>query len=157
MTKTNFIIEPGQQVLTMTRTFNAPRALVFKAYTDPNIVPQWYGKRDQKTTVDRMEVKKGGVWRYVIHDTHNNEYAFNGVYHTVTSPELLVNTFEFEGMAGHIGLITTIFTEQNGQTLMTEFSLYPSVEDRDGVVASGMEDGAVQSMDRFEECLAKAK
>jgi len=157
MAKTSFIIEPGQQVLTMTRTFNAPRKLVFKAYTDPSIVPQWYGKRDQKTTVDRMEVKKGGVWRYVIHDTHNNEYAFNGVYHTVTSPELLVNTFEFEGMPGHIGLITTTFTEQNGQTLMTEFSLYPTVEDRDGVVASGMEGGAVESMDRFEECLANAK
>jgi uncharacterized protein YndB with AHSA1/START domain len=102
-----------------------------------------------------MDVRKGGIWRYINRDNNSNEYAFNGVYHEISSPERLVNTFEFEGVPS-VGLITTTFEEQpGGKTLLTEISLYPSIEVRDGVLQSGMSEGAIELMDRFEELLAK--
>lgn len=155
MNKTQFIIEPGKQDIIITRAFNAPRQRVFAAYTDPTLIPQWWGPRKYTTTVDTMEVKKGGVWRYVQRDEHSHEFAFTGVYHEITSPERLINTFEFEGLPSHVGLVITTFEEQGGQTLLYEKSIYPSVEDRDGTVSSGMQGGAIETMDRFEELLAK--
>lgn len=155
MNKTQFTIEPGKQEIIMTRKFNAPRQRVFAAYTDPTLIPQWWGPRKYTTTVDAMEVKKGGVWRYVQHDAQRNEFAFNGVYHEITSPERLINTFEFEGLPGHVGLVITTFEEQDGQTLLQEKSVFPTVEDRDGIVSSGMQGGAIETMDRFEQLLAK--
>lgn len=155
MAKTKFMIEPGKQEIIMTRAFNAPRQRVFNAYTDPALIPQWWGPRRLTTTVDTMEVKKGGVWRYVQRDAQSNEFAFNGVYHEITSPERLINTFEFEGFPGHVGLVITTFEEQDGQTLLHEKSVFPSVEDRDGIISNGMEPGAIETMNRFEELLAK--
>ena len=155
MNKTQFIIPPDKQEIIMTRAFNAPRQRVFAAYTDPTLIPQWWGPRRYTTVVDRMEVKKGGVWRYVQRSAQGEEFAFNGVYHEITSPERLIHTFEFEGLAGHVGLVVTTFEEKDGQTILNEKSIYPSIEDRDGTVASGMEGGAVETMDRFEELLAK--
>jgi uncharacterized protein YndB with AHSA1/START domain len=153
MSKTQFILEPGKQEIVMTRTFNAPRQRVFKAYTDPTLIPQWWGPRRLTTTVETMEVKKGGVWRYVQHDAGRNEFAFNGVYHEISPPERLINTFEFEGMPGNVGLVITTFEERGGQTILSEKSVFPSVEDRDRV-SSGMEGGAIETLDRFEELLA---
>ena len=155
MTKTHFIIEPGKQEIIMTRAFNAPRQRVFKAYTDPTLIPQWWGPRRYTTVVDGMEVKKGGVWRYVQRNAQGEEFAFNGVYHEISSPERLINTFEFEGLPGHVGLVVTTFEEQNGQTILHEKSIFPTVEDRDGTVASGMQGGAIETMDRFEELLGR--
>lgn len=154
MTKATIIAEPEKQVIVIQRIFNAPRELVFKAWTDPVAIPEWWGPRGLTTVVDKMEVKKGGIWRYIQGDS-KTEYAFNGVYHEVVSPERLVHTFEFEGMPGQIGLVTVTFEDDNhGKTKFTETSLYPSVEVRDGVLQSGMTDGATELMDRFEELLA---
>lgn len=155
MTKLNLIAEPGKHAITMTRMFDAPRALVFKAYTDPTLIPQWWGPRNLTTIVDKMEVKKGGVWRFVHRDAEGNEYAFNGVYHESVAPERIVYTFEFEGMPGHVLLETVIFEEQDGKTLLTDIAVFQSIEDRDGMLSTGMEDGATESMDRFAELLAK--
>jgi len=155
MNKTQFSIPPGKQEIIMTRAFNAPRQRVFAAYTDPTLIPEWWGPRRYTTVVDRMEVKKGGVWRYVQRSPQGEEFAFNGVYHEITAPERLINTFEFEGLPGHVGLVITTFEEQDGQTILNEKSVFPSVEDRDGTIASGMEGGAIETMDRFEEVLAK--
>jgi uncharacterized protein YndB with AHSA1/START domain len=102
-----------------------------------------------------MEVRKGGIWRYIQRDAEGNEYAFNGVYHDIVSPERLVYTFEFEGMPGHVLLETVVFEEQDGKTKLSDISVFQSVEDRDGMLASGMEQGAVETMDRFEELLAR--
>lgn len=145
----------GKQEIIITRAFNAPRRRVFAAYTDPALIPQWWGPRRSTTVVDRMEVKKGGVWRYVQRSAEGEEFAFNGVFHEIASPERLINTFEFEGQPGNVGLVLTTFEEQDGQTILNEKSIFPSVEDRDGVVASGMESGAIETMDRFEEILTK--
>jgi len=155
MNKTQFNIPPGTQNIIMTRAFNAPRQRVFDVYTDPTLIPQWWGPRAYTTVVDKMEVKKGGVWRYVQRIADGQEIAFNGVYHEITAPERLINTFEVEGLAGNVGLVITTFEEQGGQTLLTEVSVFPSVEDRDGAAASGMQGGAIETMDRFEELLAK--
>lgn len=153
MNKTNFIIPPDSQNIEMRRLFNAPRSRVFAAYTDPQLIPQWWGPRRYTTVVERMEVKKGGVWRYVQHGSDGNAWAFNGVYHEIIRPEQIINTFEFEGWPGNVGLVVTTFEEQSGQTLLRELTVYPSVAARDRTVAAGMEGGAIESLDRFEEIL----
>src|SRR5687767_4190789 len=116
MTKLNVIAEPGKQEIILTRNFDAPRELVFKAFIDPKLVERWWGPRGLTTTVDQMDVKKGGIWRYVQRDENGNEYGFNGVYHHIAAPEQLVFTFEFEGMPGHVLLETVTFEEHGGKT-----------------------------------------
>jgi len=153
MSKVKVIAEPGSHEVTMTRDFDAPRELVFKAFTDPALVAQWWGPHGTTTIVDKMEVKQGGVWRYVQGGEDGSEWGFHGVYHAVTSPERLVYTFEFEGMPGHVLLETISFEENNGKTTMKDSSVFQTVADRDGMIQSGMEGGAEESWDRFEELL----
>lgn len=153
MEKLKLVAEPGKHEIRMWRDFDAPRELVFKAFTDPALVPKWWGPHDVTTTVDQMDVRKGGIWRYVQCDASGNEYAFSGVYHNVASPERLVFTFEFEGMPGHVLLETVTFEEHGGKTRIMDSSVFQTVEDRDGMIASGMERGAQDSWDRFEELL----
>lgn len=156
MTKLNVIAEPGKHEIIMTREFDAPRALVFKALTDPALIPQWWGPKSVTTSVDKMEVKPGGLWRYVQRDA-NGEYGFHGVYHSVDSPERMIYTFEFEGMPGHVLLETVTLEEHNGKTKITDSSIFQSVADRDGMLQSGMEGGATESWDRLEEILKPLK
>ena len=155
MTETILIAEPGVQEIVATRVFDAPRELVFKAITDPNLIPQWWGPRSLTTTVDKMEVKPGGIWRFVQRDAGGNEYAFHGVYHSIESPDRIVYTFEFEGVPGHVLLETVTFEDQDGKTKLVDQLVFQSVEDRDGMLMSGMEEGAAETMDRFAELLAK--
>lgn len=153
---TQFKTEPGKQEIVMTRVFEAPRELVFKAYTDPNAIPQWWGPSRHTTIVDKMEVKMGGIWRYVSHDSAGNEFAFRGVYHSIEYPSRIVFTFEFEGMPGHVLLETVTFEEQARKTILIDKSVFQSVEDRDGMLQSGMEGGAVETMERLAQLLAQA-
>ena len=90
----------------MSRTFDAPRALLFKIYTDPELIPQFWGPSKYTTIVDRLEVSVGGIWRFIQRDGKGKEFAFNGVFKEIDSPKRLVYTFEFEGMPGHIILET---------------------------------------------------
>jgi uncharacterized protein YndB with AHSA1/START domain len=155
MTETHFIVEPGKHAITITRVFDAPRELVFKAYTDPELLPQWWGPRKYTTTVERMEVRPGGIWRYIQRGPDGDEHAFHGVYHEAVSPERLIYTFEYEGMPGHVSLETVTLQDQAGKTLVTDQVIYQSVEDRDGMYQSGMQEGAIESMDRFAELLVR--
>lgn len=157
MPDTELTIEPGKHNLVITRVFDAPRDLVFKTVTDSSLIPQWWGQSNLTTTVEKMEVKPGGVWRYVQRDPAGNEFAFNGVYHAVVPPELLIYTFEFEGMPNHVMLETVTFEEQDGKTWMIDTPVFQTVEDRDAALASGMEQGASESTDRFAEVLAKSE
>jgi uncharacterized protein YndB with AHSA1/START domain len=153
MGKLNVVAEPGTLEILMTRDFNAPRELIFKAYTDPALIPQWWGPREYTTIVDKMEVRMGGIWRYVQRGADGSEYGFRGVFHEITSPERLVFTFEFEGMPGHI-LLETVTLEANGdKTTVIDSSVFQSIADRDGMLQAGMEVGAAESWDRFEELL----
>ncbi len=153
MGKLNIIAEPGKHEIIMTRDFDAPRALVFKTITDPTLIPRWWGPRRLTTVVDKMEVRMGGIWRYVQRDPDGNEYGFRGVYHQVSVPERLVYTFEWEGMPGHVLLETVTLAERDGKTIITDSSVFQTVEDRDGMLQSGMEGGATETWDRFEELL----
>jgi uncharacterized protein YndB with AHSA1/START domain len=139
--------------VTIARVFDAPRELVWKVANDPDLIPQWWGPGRLTTTVDKMDVKPGGVWRYVQRASDGSEYAFNGVYREVVPPERLVYTSEFEGMPGHVALQTVTFEEHGGRTKMTQKILFRTVEDLEGMVNSGMEEGAVESMDRFAQLL----
>ena len=94
----NISAEPGGREIVIISVFDAPREHVFRAYTDPNLIPQWWGLEEHTTTVDTMDVRPGGVWRLVSRDSNGNEFAFKGVYHSVVPPERLVRTSEFEGM-----------------------------------------------------------
>src|SRR2546421_10417513 len=115
MSKAVLTAEPAQHDIVMTRVFDAPRELVFKAYTDPAQVSQWWGLRSHTTRVDAMDVRPGGTWRFVDRDPDGNEYGFHGVYHEVAPPERLVSTFEFEGMPGHVVLETVTFEDVQGE------------------------------------------
>ncbi|MEO8610368.1 MAG: SRPBCC family protein [Chloroflexota bacterium] len=155
MGKLNVIAEPGKHEILMTRDFNAPRELVFKALCDPELIPQWWGPGQYKTVVDQMEVRKGGIWRYVQRDDQGSEWAFHGVYHEISAPDRMVYTFEFEGMPGHVMMETVTFEEHDGKTRLTDSAVFQSVADRDGMLQSGMEGGAAEGWDRFDEVLKR--
>jgi uncharacterized protein YndB with AHSA1/START domain len=153
--ETELVIEPGKQEVTITRVFDAPRELVFRVLTDPKLIPQWWGPRDLSTVVDAMDVRPGGVWRFLNVDADGNEYGFHGVYHEIVPPERLVYTFEYEGVPGHVLLETVTLEDLGGATKVTDHSVFQSLADRDGMVSSGMEVGARQSMDRLAELLTR--
>ena len=153
--KTTITAEPGKQEIFITREFDAPRELVFKAYTDANLYKQWLGPRGLEMKLEKFEPVTGGSYRY-IHSDKSGSYAFNGVNHLVQAPELIIGTFEFEGLPerGHVTLETARFEElPGGRTRVVSQSVFQSVEDRDGMVASGMESGVVQGYERLDELL----
>ncbi len=155
MTKTNFIAEPGKQEIVVTRVFDAPRVSVFRACTDPKLISQWWGPRRLTNSIDRMDVRPGGIWRVVQRDADGNEYAFHGVYHAVDTLVRLVRTFEFEGTPGHVLLETVTFEDLGSKTKLIDQSVFQSVEDRDAMFGAGMEEGSAESMERLAEILAK--
>ena len=156
--KTQVIAEPGKHEILITREFDAPRELVFKAYTDPKLVPQWWGPRYLTTEVDKMDVRPGGQWRFINRDAEGNVYAFHGVYHEVLAPERVIDTFEFEGLpeTGHVALETMKLEElPGGRTRLTVQSVFQSVADRDGMLQGGAVEGVNDTYDRFAELLKK--
>ncbi len=155
--RTRFIAEQGTQTVVLTRTLDAPRERVFKMFTDPCLIQHWWGPKTLTTTVDKMDVKQGGSWRFVQCRQDGKKYVFSGIYHKVSKPELLVFTFEYEGMPGHVLLETVRFEEHEGKTRLTDTSVFQSVEDRLVMLNDGMEEGAVESIDRFAELIATTR
>ena len=155
---THILAEPGTHEILITREFDAPRELVFKACTDPKLIPQWWGPRYLSTHVEKMDVRPGGQWRFLQRDAQGKEYAFHGVYHDVLAPERIIDTFEFEGLpeTGHVAL-ETMKLEQlpGGRTKFTVQSVFQSVADRDGALQSGMQEGVNETYDRLAELLTK--
>jgi len=156
-TGTTKVTLPSDREILITREFDAPRDLVFKAMTDPKLISRWWGPRKYATVVDKMDVRPGGAWRFVHRAPDGSEFGFRGEYREVVPPERIVQTFEFEPMAGHISVETATFTERDGRTLLTVRSLFASKEDRDGMVQSGMETGLRETHDRFAELLAELR
>lgn len=156
--KTTITAEPGKQEILVTREFDAPRELVFKAFTDSTLIPQWWGPRYLSTEVDTIEVRPGGQWRFINRDAEGKEYAFHGVYHEILAPERIIDTFEFEGLpeTGHVTLETMRLEELPGRrTRLIVQSVFQSVADRDGMLQSGMEEGLDDTYDRLAELLKK--
>jgi uncharacterized protein YndB with AHSA1/START domain len=154
--KTEIVAEPGAQQIVITREFDAPRELVYRAYTDPDLLVQWMGPKRLTMTIERHELRDGGRYRYIHRDENGIEAGFHGVFHGVPSLEVgVVRTFEFEGYPGHISLETLTLEERGGKTLSRAVSVFQSVEDRDGMIASGMESGVNEGMDKLDALLAR--
>ena len=109
-------------------------SLCSKVCTDPNLVSQWWGPRGLVTTVDKMDMRPGGVWRFVQRGPDGSEYAFHGVYREIMPQKRIVDTFEFEGMPGHVIIETMMFEDHDGKTRLVGTSLFQTVEDRDGML-----------------------
>lgn len=154
MSKTQITAEPGMPQIIITGEFDAPRELVFRAHTDPELLVQWLGPRDLALTVERYDTRDGGRWRYIHTDSDGNSYGFHGVFHGDPSPDAIVQTFEFEGAPGHVKLDTTTLEQRGASTLVRTVSAFPSVEARDAMIASGMERGTHDSAERLAELLA---
>lgn len=155
--KTEIIAEPGRQELFIKREFDAPRELVFRAYTDPEILVKWLGPRDLTMTVEKWEPHDGGSYRYT-HEHEGQKYAFFGVNHEILAPERIIGTFEFDGLPerGHVILGTTLFEElPEGRSRIVHQSVFRSVADRDGMIASGMERGVTEGYDKLDSLLAE--
>lgn len=156
--KTTITAEPGKQELFITRKFDAPRELVFKAHTDPEIYAKWLGPRELTTTFEIFEPVSGGRYRFIQKDKAGNEYAFHGVNHEVTAPERIIGTFEFEGLpeAGHVTLETLkLEALPNNRTRLVAHSVFQSVADRDGMVQAGMENGVIEGYEQLDELLSR--
>ncbi|MGZ3583604.1 MAG: SRPBCC family protein [Ktedonobacterales bacterium] len=154
-TKTQITAEPGMPKILITREFAAPRELVYRAYTDPELLVQWLGPRRLTMAIDRFDVRDGGTWRYTHRDADGNVYGFHGVFHGMPSPDGIVQTFEFEGAPGHVSLESVNFEERDGKTLVHQDAVFQSVEDRDAAIESGMETGINEGMERLDELLAR--
>lgn len=146
--------QPGARELQMTRVFDAPRELVWDAYTKREHISRWWGQRDSETIVDKQDARPGGEWRYVQKGQDGAEYGFHGEFLEVSPPDKLVYTFEFEGMPGHVVTDSLVFEEVDGKTRIVSTSTFVTEEDLQGMVASGMESGANESWERLAELLA---
>jgi uncharacterized protein YndB with AHSA1/START domain len=149
------VTTPSDREIVSERVFDAPRDRVFAAYTDPELIPQWWGPRRMTTIVDQMDVRPGGAWRFVMREPDGQEQGFRGVYREITPPERIVQTFEWEGLPGHVIVETATFEDLGERAKVRTTSLFHTTEERDGMLASGMEGGMTESHERLAELLAK--
>jgi uncharacterized protein YndB with AHSA1/START domain len=145
---------PSETEIVMTRVFDAPRDLVFRAHSSCEHISQWFGRRQDSMPSCSMDFRPGGKWRFVNRDDEGNEFVFYGEYRLIVEPERIDWTFGFEGMPGEPGLETLTLEEQDGKTTLTTRSYFTSIEERDAVIESGMERGASETWDRLAEHLA---
>ena len=156
MPDTKITATQGIPQIIITREFDAPRDLVFRAYTEPELLVQWLGPRVMTMTIDEYDVRDGGRWRYIHTDPDGAEHGFHGYFHGAPSAEGgIVQTFEYEGAPGHVMLSTTVLAERDGKTLVRGVSSFQSVEDRDAMIGSDMEWGVREGDDRLAELLAR--
>ena len=155
MSKTQIIADPGVPQIVITREFDAPRDLVFRAHVDPELLVQWLGPRSLTMTVEQFDVRHGGTWRFIHRDPDGNEHGFHGVFHGTPSPDSIVRTFEYEGVPGHVSLETLTLEEPVARTFLRAIAVFQSVEDRDGMAQSGMEQGVNEGYERLDELIAR--
>jgi uncharacterized protein YndB with AHSA1/START domain len=136
----------------MTRVFDAPRERVFAAHSKCEHIKRWWGRGNPLDC--EMDFRPGGRYRFVEHAPDGETYAFRGEYREIEAPARIVQTFEFEGMPGHVCVETLVFEEHDGKTTLTSTTVFDSKEDRDGMLSSGMEQGAKESMNALAELLA---
>jgi uncharacterized protein YndB with AHSA1/START domain len=157
MATTKITADPGVPFIDIEREFDAPRELVYRAWTDPDLLAQWLGPRRLTMVVDEYDVRDGGRWRYTHNEADGTSYGFHGVFHGTPTPDGMTQTFEFEGAPGHVALDSIRFEERDGRTLSVTHSVYQSVEARDAMVESGMEAGLTDGFSRLDELLASLK
>ena len=155
MTEMTITAKPGVPAVLTSREFDAPRDLVYRAFTKPDLLAHWLGPRKYTMTVDRYDLRDGGTWRYVHADNAGNAWGFHGVFHGTASLDGIVQTFEFEGAPGHVSTDTATFEEHDGKTTVRTNSVFQSVEARDAMVDNGMADGMSEGYERLDELVAK--
>lgn len=148
------IAEPGKTSFTTRRTVDAPRELVFDAFTKPEQLKRWMGPRSLEMMICESDLRVGGRYRFVHRAKDGQEFAFHGEYREVVPPERIVRTFVFELMPEHGALETLILEEKGDKTTITTLTIHKSVEARDGHVGSGMEAGMTEGYARLDELLA---
>jgi uncharacterized protein YndB with AHSA1/START domain len=153
MSELKITAEPGVPQILTEREFDAPRELIYRAFTEPELLAQWLGPRNYTMSIDRFDLRDGGTWRYTHTDGEGNEYAFHGVFHGEPSPEGMVQTFEFEGAPGHVSMDTLSLDERDGSTIVRTNTVFQSVEARDAMVEAGMSIGMSEGYDQLEELL----
>jgi uncharacterized protein YndB with AHSA1/START domain len=151
------VTTPTDREIKIVREFDAPRDRVFAAMTDPDLIPEWFGPRGTTTIVDEMDVRTGGRWRFLTRGPDGSESAFRGAYREVTPPERIVQTFEWEPMAGHVSVETAVFEDLGERTRITTTSIFHTTEERDGMLGSGMEGGMNETYERLDELLARSR
>jgi uncharacterized protein YndB with AHSA1/START domain len=149
------VTTPSDREIVMTRVFDAPRELVFEAHSSCEHLSHWWGPRGYEIISCEVDFRPGGAWRIVHRAPDGGEYAFRGEYREIVRPERIVWTFEFEGMPGNVSVETMTLEEHDGQTTFTATSVYDSREARDGMLESGMEAGAAETMERLDEYLER--
>ncbi len=147
------VTTPSDLEFIMTRVFEAPRDLVFEAHSSCEHMSRWWGPRRFETASCEIDFRPGGRWRIVHRDANGQEYGFRGEFREIVRPETITWTFEFEPMAGHISVQTVTFEEHDGKTTLTARAVFDTVEDRDGMLQSGMEEGAAETYERLDEYL----
>jgi uncharacterized protein YndB with AHSA1/START domain len=152
MNETTITAQPGTPFIDVVREFDATPAQLYRAWTDPELVPQWLGPRGLEMELIEYDVTPGGRYRY-IHRDASGEYGFRGVFHTVVKNERIVQTFEYDGAPDQVSLESMTFEDLDGRTRARTHSVFPTVEARDAAIASGMEHGIRESMERLDEIL----
>ena len=150
------VTTPTDREIVMTRVFDAPRRLVFDAFTKPELLKRWFGPRGWSLVVCEVDLKVGGGFRFVLRGPDGKEMGMRGVYREIVPPERSVHMESFDDYPGE-SQVTAVFVEQDGKTTLTATVLYPSKEVRDVVIKSGMEHGAAESYDKLAELLESAE
>jgi uncharacterized protein YndB with AHSA1/START domain len=146
---------PSDREVVSERVFDAPRERVFAVFTDPTLIAQWWGPHGTETTVELMDMRPGGRWRFQIRNSDGEKNGFGGIYREVSQPERIVQTFEWDGTPGHVVIETVTFEGLGERTRVRTNSLFHTTEERDGMVASGMERGLTESHERLTELLRR--
>jgi uncharacterized protein YndB with AHSA1/START domain len=144
---------PGDKQILITREFDAPKELVYKAWTTPELVRQWWSGERGEMTVCEIDLRVGGKWRYAMIANEGFEVAFHGEYRELVPSERMVSTEAYEGIPDpdeHASLNTLTLTEADGRTTLTVLVEHPNQEGRDMHINSGMEGGMQEAMDRLE-------
>lgn len=150
------LTKPSDREIRVERVFDASLDRVWRAFTDPTLVAQWWG-RGNKLVIERMDVERGGHWRYVEHSA-DGVHGFEGRYREVTPKERIVRTFEWDGMPGYVIIESATFEDiGNGRTKLVTTSLFHTTEERDGMLDSGMEGGMNESFAALDRLLASQK
>ena len=151
---TRITAEKGKQEFFIEREFDAPPALVFTAFTEPEWLLQWLGPSNLSMEIEKLDNRSGGSYRFLHADNKGNQFAFNGAIHEVTEPVRMIRTFEFEGLPerGHVSLeFLTLEALPGERTKLHIQSIFKSVEDRDGMINSGMEGGMNEGFDKLDK------
>jgi uncharacterized protein YndB with AHSA1/START domain len=154
---TQITAEPGRPFVDIVREFDAPVDAVFRAHTDPDLFARWTGPAQLTMEILAFDAVTGGQWQYVSRDPAGGRYGFRGVFHTVETDALIIQTFEYDGAPGEVSLGVARFEATDRGTRITTRSVFPSIEARDGMIASGMEHGATESYTRLDEVLTAVR